>query len=170
MKRILLATAFVALANLSYAAGPSGTAPTKLIAGSNVTLSPQSPCSRNCTINASTGSGTVTGQVCETWDSTLTVVANVFEFPIPWASYTVTGMKSATNGTGTPSFTVAAKIAGTNITGLSAVAVSGSTNTVTAASGANTGSANDQLTLVVSVPSGIPQQAYVCLVITHTVN
>lgn len=111
---------------------------------------------------------TITGQVCATWDSTLAVTAQTIEFPIPWATYTVASMKSAVSGGG--SFTVAAKIGGTNITSLSAVSVSGTTNTSTTATGANTGVANDQITLVVSSPSGTVNQAYVCLVITHSVN
>ena len=111
---------------------------------------------------------TITGQVCATWDSTLAVTAMTIEFPIPWATYTVTGMKSAVSGGG--SFSVAAKIAGTNITSLSAVSVSGTSNTNTTATGANTGVADDQITLVTSSPSGTINQAYVCLVITHSVN
>jgi hypothetical protein len=121
-------------------------------------------------ISASQIGGTVTGQICQTWDSVLTVAAATVEIPIPWASYTITGMKYATNGTGTPSFTAAAAINGTSITGLTSVTVNSSSNTNTSASGTNTGSVNDRVTISISSPSGTPNQAYVCLVVTHTVN
>lgn len=105
---------------------------------------------------------------CVTWDSTLQVTAQVIEFPIEWTSYTLTSLKTAVNGGG--SFTVAVAINGTPVTGLSAVSVSGTTNTVTNATGANTGAANDQITLTTSSPTGTVDQAYVCPVFTHSVN
>lgn len=106
--------------------------------------------------------------ICATWDSTTTVTSQTIEFPAPWTSYTVTQMMAATNGTSTPSFTAAAAINGTPITSLSAVTVNSSANTDTAATGANTGSANDQFTITISGISGSPNQAYVCLRINHT--
>lgn len=110
---------------------------------------------------------TMTSNLCVTWDSTTTVVAQTIEFPIPWTSYTVTQAQSAV-AIGT-SFTLVAKINGTNITGLAGpLTVSGSSNTNTAATATNTGSANDQITLVIASPSGSPAQAYVCLTVTHT--
>lgn len=111
---------------------------------------------------------TITNGKCVTWDSTLQVTAQVIEFPIEWTSYTLTSLKTAVNGGG--SFTVAVAINGTPVTGLSAVSVSGSTNTVTNATGANTGAANDQITLTTSSPTGSVDQAYVCPVFTHSVN
>ena len=113
-------------------------------------------------------SGTVTSSKCVTWDSTTAVTAQTVEFPIEWTSYTVTKVQSSVTGGG--SFTVAAKINGTNITSCSAISVSGTSNTNTTCTAANTGSANDQISLVVSSPSGTVNTAYVCPIFTHTVN
>jgi len=113
-------------------------------------------------------SGTITDNKCLTWDSTLAVTAQTVKFAVPWTSYTVTTMQTAVSGGG--SFTVAAKINGTDITSLSAVSVSGTSNTNTASTGANTGSANDQISIVTSSPSGTVNTAYVCLVFTHSLN
>jgi hypothetical protein len=57
------------------------------------------------------------------------------------------------------SFTVAVKIAGTNVTGLSAVAVSSSTSANAAASAANSVSAGQAITIVISSVSGSPTGA-----------
>jgi len=111
---------------------------------------------------------TLVDSKCVTWDSTLAVTAQTIEYAIPWTSYTVTKMQSAVSGGG--SYSVAAKINGTNITSLSAVSVSGTSNTNTSATGANTGSANDQITIVTSSPSGTINQSYVCLVFQHSAN
>ncbi len=111
---------------------------------------------------------TLVDSKCVTWDSTLAVTAQTVEYAVPWTSYTVSKMQSAVSGGG--SYTVAAKINGTNITGLSAVSVSGTSNTNTSASGANTGAANDQISIVTSSPSGTVNQSYVCLVFQHSAN
>lgn len=108
------------------------------------------------------------GQICETWDSNYTVIANTFEFPIPWATYTVTGMSYATGGTTTPSFVASAYINGSGITSLTSKTVNSSSNTNVSATGANTGVVNDQITIIVTSPSGSPAQAYVCLQVTHS--
>lgn len=110
---------------------------------------------------------TLISETCVAFDSTTTVTAQTVEFPIPWTSYTISSLKAATNGTGSPSFTVAVKINGTNVTGLSAVTVNSSSNTNTSASGANTGVVNDQISVAISAPSGVPQQAYICPVFSH---
>lgn len=112
--------------------------------------------------------GAFTGEVCTTWDSATAVTAQTIEFPLVWSTYAITALKSAVNGSGT--YTVGASINGTPITGISAVTVSGSTNSTTLASGANTGVANDQITIVTSSPSGTVNQSYVCLVFTHPAN
>lgn len=105
---------------------------------------------------------------CATWDSTTSVTAQTVEFPVEWSNYTITGMKSAVSGGG--SFTVAVAINGTNVAGLSSVSVSGTSNVVTNATGANSGVINDQITIVVSSPSGTVNQAYVCPVFSHSQN
>lgn len=70
--------------------------------------------------------------------------------------------------TGNGSFTVAIKINGTNVTSLSAVAVSSSTPANTAATGANTVAVNDTITWVISSATGSPTDAYLSLNITRT--
>lgn len=123
----------------------------------------------NVTIGISAGvisSNRVNDAPCVTWDSTLPVAAQTVEWPVTWANYTISSVKSAVNGGG--SFTVGIKINGTNVTSCSAITVSGTSNTPTTCTAANTGSVNDQITMVVSAPSGTVNQAYVCPVFNHT--
>jgi hypothetical protein len=89
-----------------------------------------------------------------------TVAANgdfYFSYKAPYAG-TVTSLDSlSTTGT----FTLAVKINGTNVTGLSAVAVSTAANT--AATAANTFSAGDTITGTISSASGSPTDAVLSL-------
>lgn len=112
--------------------------------------------------------GTITDTICATWDSTTSVTAQTIDFPIAWTSYTITSVKAKVGGGG--SFTYAAKIAGTGVTSCNVVTVNSSSNVNTTCTGANTGSANDIISLVIASPSGTVNQAYVCPVFTHTVN
>jgi len=115
-----------------------------------------------------TSSSTLTNSKCVTWDSTTAVTAQTIDFPVEWTSYTITKMQSKVAGGG--SFTADLKIGGTNVTSCNAVSVSGTSNTNTTCTGANTGSANDIISVVTSSPSGTINQAYVCAVFTHTPN
>ena len=83
-----------------------------------------------------------------------------FVYKAPYAG-TVTSLDSL-SGTGT--FTLAVKINGTNVTGLSAVAVSTAANT--AATAANTFSAGDTITGTISSASGSPTDAVLGLNVT----
>ena len=122
-----------------------------------------------------TGTSTVaaaylTNSKTVTWDSTTAVTAQTVEFPVEWTSYTITKVYSAVSGGG--SFTADIKINGTGVTSCSggAISVSGTSNTSTSCTGSNTGSAGDQISVVISSPSGTVDQAYVSVVFTHTVN
>ena len=112
--------------------------------------------------------GTVTDNKIVTWDSTTAVTAQTVTFPVPWTSYTITKVQTSVAGGG--SFTAGVKIGGTNVTSCSAISVSGTSNTNTTCTAANTGSANDQISVVISSPSGTVNTAYVSVVFTHTVN
>jgi hypothetical protein len=104
------------------------------------------------------------------WDSN-TTVANA-TIPLGNLQYsgggTIRSVTYYTNGTGTPSFSVAVKIAGTNVTSCSALSVSSSTATTTACTAANTFSSSSAITMVVSSVSGTPNQALVQVNFTHT--
>lgn len=150
----------------------SGTGGTSLSAGLPVGTS------GNSTI-LETGSGgtiaasvlpTVTGSICYAWDSNTTVAAGTLEVPIPWTSGTITAVHAATNGSGTPSFSIAVAIGGTAVTGCSAVTVSSASDTATSCTAANTVSAGSQVTIAASSVSGTPQKAYACVTVTHSVN
>ena len=150
----------------------SGTGGTSLSAGLPVGTS------GNSTI-LQTGSGgtiaasvlpTVTGSICYAWDSNTTVAAGTLEVPIPWTSGTITAVHAATNGSGTPSFSIAVAIGGTAVTGCSAVTVSSASDTATSCTAANTVSAGSQVTIAASSISGTPQKAYACVTVAHSVN
>jgi len=111
---------------------------------------------------------TVTDEICATWDSNTSVVAGTVSFPIPWATYTITQVKSAVNGGG--SFTANVKIGSTSVTSCSAISVSGSSNANTTCTAANTGVQSDIINVVVTAPSGTVNQAYVCPKFTHSQN
>lgn len=113
-------------------------------------------------------SGTITDELCASWDSNTSVVAATVSFPITWATYTITKVKSAVNGGG--SFTANVKIGSTSVTSCSAISVSGSSNTNTTCTAANTGVADDIINVVITSPSGTVNQAYVCPVFTHSLN
>lgn len=119
-----------------------------------------------------TGSaGTSTGEWCVTWDSATTVTAATSEVSMPWTSGTITKIIGATNGTGSPSFSAAGQVGTTNITGCAALAVNSASEVNASCTAANTFSGPAaQLRLVISAPSGTPQQAYACLVFTHSAN
>jgi hypothetical protein len=68
---------------------------------------------------------------------------------------TINSMDYAVGSAG-GSFTVAVKIAGTNVTGLSAVAVSSATSANAAATAANTVTAGQTITVVISATTGSP--------------
>lgn len=113
-------------------------------------------------------SGTVTDPICATWDSTTAVTAQTIDFPIAWATYTITSVKAKVAGGG--SFTYAMKIAGTGVTSCNVVTVNSSSNVNTTCTAANTGAVNDIVSIVIASPSGTINTAYVCPVFTHTVN
>lgn len=112
--------------------------------------------------------GTVTDPTCATWDSTTAVTAQTIDFPVAWATYTITSVKAKVGGGG--SFTYAIKIAGTGVTSCNVVTVNSSSNVNTTCTAANTGAVNDIVSIVIASPSGTVNQAYVCPVFTHTVN
>ena len=164
----LLVTAGLALCGAGPSPSPgigglSGTAP--------IVVTPSGAGSAARVISCPTCNSTsaaVTDNKCWAWDSTTAVTAQTVTFAIPWTSYTVTELQTSVAGGG--SFTVGAQINGTNITSCSAVTVSGTSNTNTACTAANTGGVNDQISLVVSSPSGTVNTAYICPVFTHTPN
>ena len=115
-----------------------------------------------------TSASTITNSKTIIFDSTIAVTAQTISFPIEWASYAITEVQTAVNGGG--SFSVGVKIGSTSVTSCNAISVSGATNTNTACTGANTGSANDIINVAISSPSGTVNQAYIAIVFTHTVN
>lgn len=112
--------------------------------------------------------GTTTDPTCATWDSTTAVTAQTIDFPVAWATYTITSVKAKVGGGG--SFTYAVKIGGAGVTSCNVVTVNSSSNVNTSCTAANTGAANDIVSIVIASPSGTVNQAYVCPVFTHTVN
>ena len=115
-----------------------------------------------------TSASTVTNEKCQTFDSTTSVTAQTVDVPVEWTSYTITEMWSKVAGGGT--YTASLKINGTNVTSCNGVTVSGTSNTVTTCTAANTGSKHDIVSFVSASPSGTVNQSYVCAIFTHTVN
>lgn len=83
-------------------------------------------------------------------------------FDMPYAGT----VNSLTYFTGNDSFTVAVQINGTNVTGLNAVTVNSATPATTNASGANTFSAGQRITAVISGTVGSPTDALLSLAVT----
>lgn len=110
---------------------------------------------------------TPVGGFCWTADSNTTVVAGTTNVSFLNTSGTITGVHTAA---ATGSFTVAIEIGGTNVTSCSAISVSGSSDALTTCTAANTVSAGSQISVVISSPSGTPNTAYVCPVISRSVN
>lgn len=85
-----------------------------------------------------------------------------FIYAVPYAGT----INSMTYFCGTGSFTVAVQIAGTPVTGLSAISNNSATPATTNASGANTFTAGQIISAVPSSPSGSPTDALLILDIT----
>ena len=115
-------------------------------------------------------SNSVTTDFCRSYDSVTTVAAATNETTAPWAQGLILKIVGATNGTGTPSFTAAGQIGGTNITGCSSLNVNSGSEVSASCSAANTFTGPAQLELVTSSISGTPNQAYACLIIQHSSN
>lgn len=75
-------------------------------------------------------------------------------------------VSSLTYFTGNGSFSVAIQINGTNVTGLSAVAVSSATPATTNATAANTFTAGQRITAVITAATGSPTDALLSLAVT----
>jgi hypothetical protein len=86
-----------------------------------------------------------------------------------WSSGTITSVDYGTNGS-TPSFTASVQIGGVNVTGCSSLSVSSSTNTNATCTAANTVSSGNIITLVIASTSGTPDQSWVKINFSHTVN
>jgi hypothetical protein len=114
---------------------------------------------------------TYTESVPVVWDSNTTVAnATIPVWNPKVTSGTITSVTFYTGGTGTPSFTAAVQIGGTNVTGCNALSVSSSTASTTSCTGANTFGNTSQITLVISGVSGTPDQALVQINYTATAN
>lgn len=117
------------------------------------------------------GNATVTGGCAVQFSSNDTVAAGTF--PLcnpPWASGgTLTKVLVYTNGTGSPSFSVAATINGSAVTGCSAITVNSSAPSTTSCSG-GTFNQYDTLAVTISSVSGTPTQALVQAIYTHKVE
>ena len=75
-------------------------------------------------------------------------------------------VNSLTYFTGNGSFSVAIQINGTNVTGLSAVAVSSATPATATATAANTFTAGQRITAVITAATGSPTDALLSLAVT----
>lgn len=95
------------------------------------------------------------------WDSTTTVVAATVPCMVARYSGTINSVSYYTGGTGTPSFTAGVTINGTNVTSCVSLTVNSSSLTTTSCTAANTFSSGDLINVVVSSPSGTPNQAIV---------
>jgi hypothetical protein len=111
-----------------------------------------------------TGSSRSSANLQLQWVSGATVTADTawFAFKAPYNGT----INSLTYFADTGSFTVAVQIAGTNVTGLGSVSVSSATPATTSATGANTFTAGQAITAVVSSPSGSPTDALLSLSVT----
>jgi hypothetical protein len=106
------------------------------------------------------------------WDSGTTVANTTIPAAVAnWASGgKITSVTYATGGTSTPSFTAQVQIAGTNVTGCSAISVSSATPATTTCTAANSFAAGNLIQVIISSVSGTPNQAFVQINITHKIN
>lgn len=79
----------------------------------------------------------------------------------PWASGTITSVSYLTGGTSSPSFSLAVKINGTNVTSCNGLSVTSATITTTTCTAANTIAAGQPVTVVISGSSGLPTSAMI---------
>ena len=113
---------------------------------------------------------TATAEACESWDANTPVVAGTLTLPTPsaWAgTNSIQKVNSFTGGGG--SFSVAVQLNGTNVTGCSAITVSGTSTTTTTCTPA-TFTGSGQIGFVISSPSGTVNTASVCAEISHVVS
>lgn len=116
----------------------------------------------------STGlTGTFTEIASWTDSTSLTVLAQtaVVIPAFPWSSGTITSIHYAA---ATGSFTASVQIGGTNVTGCNGITVSSGTDTTATCTAANTLATGNQVTVVISAPSGSPNGAYVQVNFSHT--
>lgn len=95
------------------------------------------------------------------WDSGTTVAAATVPCMVARYSGTINSASYYTGGTGSPSFTAAVTINGTNVTSCNGLTVNSSSQTTTSCTAANTFSSGDVINVVISSPSGTPEQALV---------
>lgn len=105
---------------------------------------------------------------CVSWDSATTVANATNVISVPWSSGTITKLVGATGGTGSPSFSAQAQIGGVNVTGATATINSTTESSGTAAAANTWASSPTKLQIVISSASGTPQQAYVCVLFSHS--
>jgi hypothetical protein len=115
---------------------------------------------------------TLKGEYTWTVPSNVTVAngTTTMEANFPWASGTITSVDYGTNGTSTPSFTASVQIGGVNVTSCNGLSVSSSTNTNVACTGANTLSSASIVTVIIASTSGSPDQSWVKINFTHSIN
>lgn len=130
----------------------------------------QANCAALSDSSAGCSATAVTNQICWTMDSNTTVVAQTVDYINRYASATITKMSYQTGGTGSPSFTAALKINGTNVTTCNAITVNSATPASTTCTGANTLADLDKIEFVISSPSGTPNQSSVCALVSHPVE
>jgi hypothetical protein len=93
------------------------------------------------------------------FNATTTVTNDSYLFYWPWATGHITSVKYYTGGTGTPSFSVAVKVAGTNVTGCSAISVTAANTQGSPGSTSCTSTAitsNQSLAVAISSVAGSP--------------
>lgn len=108
--------------------------------------------------------------IAYSWDSNTTVANATIPLLNPkWAGGgTITSVTYYTNGSSTPSFSLAIQIGGVNVTSCNGLTVNSGTATTTTCTGANTFTSSSQITAVVSSVSGSPNQALVQVNFTST--